>query len=252
MWHPLWLKITLNRWRIREPEYAFHLTFTDNLRYRQCIHTDYEYVMFGLCIRSWSWAHSRFQHPKTFMAMRNPKMEASSHLSLIWTVYGHKWNCISARDISCPSRFIASMSSSQQCSDDFLANLADLEQRLEEFESDDDLQEEDSENGHSIFLGILQGSCSLVRDAETSGISNFSIIVDRVDQLINNAVRLAYGDAEIYSSIPSFAHTEDATAPMICDRQPKGFMCPYMSLSCFFYTEIVSFVAWLLSSFREA
>jgi hypothetical protein len=115
--------------------------------------------------------------------------------------------------------------SSEQTSADPLAKLAELEQRLQEFESDDDLQEEDSENEHAIFLDILRESCVLVRDVEASGASNLAIIIDRVDQLINNAVKFAYGDPGVCDSIPSFAHTEDATAPMIHDRQPKGFMC---------------------------
>jgi hypothetical protein len=115
--------------------------------------------------------------------------------------------------------------SSHQGPADFLAKLAELEKRLQEFESDEDLQEEDSGNQHAIFLGILRESCTSVREAEASGTSNLAIIVDRVDQLINNAVKLAYGDPGICDYIPSFAHTEDATAPMIKDRKPKGFMC---------------------------
>jgi hypothetical protein len=125
------------------------------------------------------------------------------------------------------------MSSSEQSPADFLVSLADLEQRLEEFESDEDLQEEDSGNKHAIFLGILQESCALVRDAEASESSNFSIVVDRVDQLINNAVKLAYGDPGIMDSIPSFAHTEDGTAPMIHDHPPEGFMCKQIYIYIF-------------------
>jgi hypothetical protein len=117
------------------------------------------------------------------------------------------------------------MTSSPQSLADSLAKLAELERRLQDFESDEDLQEEDSDNDHAIFLGILRESCALVRDTEASEASNFSIIVDRVDQLINNGVKLAYGDPGICDSIPSFAHTEDARAPMIKDGQSKGLMC---------------------------
>jgi len=99
------------------------------------------------------------------------------------------------------------MSSSEQSPANFLVSLADLEQGLEEFESNKDLQEEDSGNKHAIFLGILRESCTLVHDAEASESSNFSIIIDRVDQLINNAIELAYGDPRIMDSIPSFTHT---------------------------------------------
>src|SRR5258705_3276230 len=101
------------------------------------------------------------------------------------------------------------MTSSPQSLADSLAKLSELERRLQDFESDEDLQEEDSDNDHAIFLGILRESCALVRDTEASEASNFSIIVDRVDQLINNGVKLAYGDPGICDSIPSFAHTED-------------------------------------------
>lgn len=97
------------------------------------------------------------------------------------------------------------MASSQKKLVDYLTKLAELEQRLEEFESDDELQE-DSSSEHAIFFGILRESCALVRDAEASEASNFTIAVDRVDHLINNAINLAYGDPGICTSIPSFAH----------------------------------------------
>ena len=122
------------------------------------------------------------------------------------------------------------MASSQKILVDYLTKLTELEQRLEEFESDDELQEEDSSNEHAIFFGILRESCALVRDAEASELeaSNFTIVVDGVDHLINNAINLAYGDPGICTSIPSFAHTEDARAPMIKDRLLKGFICEYI------------------------
>jgi hypothetical protein len=124
------------------------------------------------------------------------------------------------------------MASSQKKLVDYLTKLAELEQRLEEFESDDELQE-DSSSEHAIFFGILRESCALVRDAEASEASNFTIAVDRVDHLINNAINLAYGDPGICTSIPSFAHTEDARTPMIKDRPPKCFMCEQILISIF-------------------
>ena len=123
------------------------------------------------------------------------------------------------------------MASSQKKLVDYLTKLTELERGLEEFESDDELQEEDSSNKHTKFFGILRESCALVRDAEASEASNFTIAVNRVDHLINNAINLAYGDPGICTSIPSFAHTEDARAPMIKDWPPNGFMCEQILIS---------------------
>ncbi|KII84429.1 hypothetical protein PLICRDRAFT_46338 [Plicaturopsis crispa FD-325 SS-3] len=108
-----------------------------------------------------------------------------------------------------------------QVSSDVLAALARLEHDFEEYDGDDEAREDDNENRNPVFKSFLKDTCELVRTAEAANASNLKIIVERADQFINQLIAYAYGEADLFENVPSFAHTEDDRAPLIDDRQTK-------------------------------
>jgi hypothetical protein len=84
--------------------------------------------------------------------------------------------------------------------------IVELEETLEAYKAE--FAELDLGGNHQdVFIGILKNACSLIRDADSSA-SDFQAMVERVDRLINNAVGDAYGPSELYTFIPSFAHSD--------------------------------------------
>ena len=87
-----------------------------------------------------------------------------------------------------------------------LNRIAELEKKLQEFM--DEYEELDHEEDTSeVFLAILKDACSLLREADGVG-PDFQDIIVKVDDLINSAVDFAYGDADLYDFMPSFAHSD--------------------------------------------
>lgn len=97
--------------------------------------------------------------------------------------------------------------------------LSALQEKLYGFQADEKAQEEDSENQHKVFLGILRDICSLVQESDSSA-PDFQEIVVKADGLLNDAVDFAYGDGDLFDFIPSFAHSE--TNPKIPGQIVEG------------------------------
>ena len=59
------------------------------------------------------------------------------------------------------------------------------------------------------FVRILEDVCTVVRDAERKAAPEFAEVVEKAHGMLNDALRYAYSQDSGFSSITSFAHSED-------------------------------------------
>jgi hypothetical protein len=92
--------------------------------------------------------------------------------------------------------------------------LSELEKKLQEYRTQRDGDDERDDDDKDVFLGILKDACSLIRDVDGFA-PDSKEIVDRVDQMLNDAISYAYGDGNLYDFIPSFAHSDSDAFPVL-------------------------------------
>jgi hypothetical protein len=85
--------------------------------------------------------------------------------------------------------------------------IDELKKKLEDYKTDY-AEEDDEGDTKDILIGILKDACSLIRGAD-GFTPDFQDIVNKVDDLINDAIDFAYGDGDLYEFMPSFAHSDD-------------------------------------------
>ncbi|EGN98975.1 hypothetical protein SERLA73DRAFT_73551 [Serpula lacrymans var. lacrymans S7.3] len=85
-----------------------------------------------------------------------------------------------------------------------LTRLEEIKEDIDRYKADEQ-EDEEGEIDETVFYSNLQLACDLVREADSGGAPNLPTIVERVDNLINEAVHFAYGDAE-FDYLNSFAH----------------------------------------------
>lgn len=103
---------------------------------------------------------------------------------------------------------------------DYLARLSELEKALEEFDADSEIEDENKDREAKEKLqSILRDICTVAREAEELEPSNLNTIISQADNLINQAINIAYGGIDaMLDSLPSFAHS--VTSPLIGDGSP--------------------------------
>ncbi|GBE88277.1 predicted protein [Sparassis crispa] len=117
---------------------------------------------------------------------------------------------------------------------DWLGQLAALQQRIDNFAFGKD--EEDAgapdDGGAANFVQLLREVCAVVRKAEASNALDIDAVVEKAYNILNSAVSTAYGEADLFDFLPSFAHDDEA-APLVKDtfEMPfgQGLMDSFMS-----------------------
>jgi hypothetical protein len=102
-------------------------------------------------------------------------------------------------------------------STDTLSRISSLEKRFKSFSSSKKAQDQDSENEHHVFLGILRETCDLVRSDPSPA------FIERVDAFVNRVVDFGHEGVdgeEIFDYMPSFAHCEEF--PEVKDSDDGG------------------------------
>ncbi len=69
--------------------------------------------------------------------------------------------------------------------------------------------EKDRKARSKKFVKILEDVCTIVRDAERKASPECTEVVEKAHGMLNDALRYAYSQAGGFSSIATFAHSED-------------------------------------------
>ena len=69
--------------------------------------------------------------------------------------------------------------------------------------------EKDRKAKSTEFVKILEDVCAVVRDAERKAAPEFAEVVEKAHGILNDALRYAYSQAGGFSSVATFAHSED-------------------------------------------
>ncbi|QRV97266.1 WD40 domain protein [Ceratobasidium sp. AG-Ba] len=105
--------------------------------------------------------------------------------------------------------------------EDLKSRIARLESRLEaltggSLEEDDD-NEDSREND---LLNVLRDTCTLVREETRETSSYLAEMVEAAQKIMEKGVGYAYGDADLFDFMPSWAHNDDTGQPLI--KESRG------------------------------
>lgn len=112
-------------------------------------------------------------------------------------------------------------------SDELVAEISCLKERLGDFESafesrdDEAADEEGYDHGRrsdETFLAILKHTCTLVRKAESSNSVNLTELVEVAQAILSKGIYFAYEDEVGFSFLPSYAHDNERGEPLVEDR----------------------------------
>jgi hypothetical protein len=118
-------------------------------------------------------------------------------------------------------------------SESFETRLSTLGQRLRNYEAnfpgepDDNLEsgqnsaadsDEEEDAKKRNFLAIFRDTCTLIREAEAAEAPDLTTLVDSADKIFNEGVEFAYGASDLFDFMPSWAHDNQASQPLIKDK----------------------------------
>ncbi|KAH9945027.1 uncharacterized protein BXZ73DRAFT_38972 [Epithele typhae] len=93
--------------------------------------------------------------------------------------------------------------------DSWLKILDRLDLHLRAYEDEGISDEADPKPRCKRFTRALEDVCTVVRDAERKGCSDLPQLVEKAQQVLSDALRYAYSEESGFSSLSSFAHSED-------------------------------------------
>jgi hypothetical protein len=106
------------------------------------------------------------------------------------------------------------------------SRISRLSQRLDEFvkntepeDSEDEDEDEFYKAREKEFLAIFRDTCALVREKTAEKIPHLQELVDAAHKILHDGVEHAYGEAEMFDFMPSWAHDDENGQPLIEDRR---------------------------------
>lgn len=67
----------------------------------------------------------------------------------------------------------------------------------------------DRKRRNKRYINILEDVCTIVRDAERKASPDLPAIIEKAHQILNTSLQYAYSQDAGFSSLPSFAHSDD-------------------------------------------
>lgn len=67
----------------------------------------------------------------------------------------------------------------------------------------------DRKRRNKRYINILEDVCTIVRDAERKASPDLPAITEKAHQILNASLQYAYSQDAGFSSLPSFAHSDD-------------------------------------------
>lgn len=83
---------------------------------------------------------------------------------------------------------------------------------------DDDYDDEHYEIRDKYFISVFRNTSALIREAETANAPYLPELLEAAQQLIDEAIGVAYGERSLYDFMPSWAHDDEGGRPLVKDR----------------------------------